>query len=162
MEEFRVISEFRMYSVSNHGRVIHISRGREMTLSRNAYGELTVGLWCGERQHRRAVRGIVAREFVEGQTEIFNTPIIMDGNRENLHADNLAWRPRWFALMYAQQFDQEEPWWFAGPVINIKTNVEYENIIEAAIATGSLIRDIRQSLMDHTRVFPEAGIFEFV
>lgn len=162
MEEFRVISDFPMYSVSNHGKVMNIHRDTEMVLSRNAYKELTVGLWQDGKQHRRAVRGLVAREFVKGQTELFNTPILLDGNRDNLHVSNVVWRPRWFALMYTQQFDQEESWWFVGPVVNLRTDNEYENIIEAALSTGSLVKDVRNSLMNHTRVFPEGGVFKFV
>jgi len=162
MEEFRVISEFRMYAVSNHGRVMNLHRDTEMVLSHNATGELTVGLWQDGRQHRRAVRGLVAREFVQGKTEIFNTPIILDGDRDNLHADNIVWRPRWFAWKYMQQFNREESWWYAGPVLNIMTEIVHENIIEAAIATGSLATDVRESLMNHTRVFPIGGEFKFI
>lgn len=162
MEEFRVISDFPMYKVSNTGRIINTHRDTEMSLSHNAYGEVTVGLWRDDKQYRRAVRGIVARAFVKGKTDVFNTPIFLDGDRDNLDAQNLAWRPRWFAMAHIKQFDNESPWWYAGPVRNTRDDMIYPNIIEAAIATGSLVYDIRDSLMNQTRVFPGRGVFEFV
>lgn len=162
MEEFRVISEFPMYAVSNYGRVINTRRDTEMRLSHNAYDELTVGLWRDGKQHRRAVRGIVARTFVPGETKIFNTPIFLDGDRDNLNANNLAWRPRWFAIAYIKQFDYEESWWYAGPVRDIRSGDIHPSIIDAAIANGSLVDDIRDSLMNHSRVFPGGAVYEFI
>jgi hypothetical protein len=161
MEEFRIISDFPMYAVSNYGKVVNVRRNVEMVLSRNANQELTVGMWRDGKQHRRAVRGLVARAFVQGETELFNTPVLLDGDRDNVCANNIVWRPRWFALMYMRQFDIEGPWWFAGPVKDVISNVEYENIVEAAIGTGSLVQDIRHSILNQTRVFPEGGIFAF-
>lgn len=162
MEEFCILEDFPDYMVSNYGRVVNRSRNRVMTLSPTAYGEHTVGLVKNFRQYRRSVKVLVARAFVQGETPIFDTPILLDGDRDNLHADNIAWRPRWFALMYMRQFDQEESWWFAGPVGDTITDTAYENVIEAAIGTGSLVKDIRTSLMNHTRVFPEGGLFYFI
>lgn len=162
METFRVISDFPMYAVSNHGRIMNVHRNTEMVLSHNAYGEVTVGLWRDGKQHRRAVKGIVARTFVEGETEEFNTPMFLDNDRDNLNADNIVWRPRWFALMYMRQFQQDESWWYVGPVGIVESPTSYENIIEAAIGTGSLAIDIRGSLMDHIRVFPGGQRFVFV
>lgn len=162
MEEFRIISDFPMYDVSNYGRIYNRIRDAEMSLSHNAFKELTVGLWRDHKQHRRVVRRLVAKAFVPGETEVFNTPILLDGDRDNVEATNIAWRPRWFAVAHIKQFAREAPWWYAGPVRNKVDGEEYANIIEAAIATGSLVYDIRDSLMNHTRVFPGRGVFEFV
>jgi hypothetical protein len=160
MEEFCVLEDFPDYMVTSYGRVIK-DRVYEMTRSPTAYGDMTVGLTFRGRQSRRSVKGLVARAFVPGETLLFDTPVLLDGDRENIVPENIVWRPRWFALMYVQQFSKEESWWFAGPVADTMTNNVYPNIIEAAIATGSLAKDIRESIMNHNRVFPDGGLFYF-
>lgn len=159
-EIFAVIEEFPDYVINNYGCVMN-SRGQVMTHSPVQGGDLTVGLMLNGRQRRRSVKVLVARAFVPGETPVFDTPIQLDGNRHNLCADNLRWRPRWHAINYGMQFDHQQDWWFAGPVTDITTNTEYPDILTAAMCTGSLISHIRTSLFNDNKVFPEGGIFQF-
>lgn len=159
MEEFVMIEEFPLYAVSNLGKVIKWCDDQPLTLSPTQHGELTVGLMKGHKQYRRSVKVLVARAFVQGETPIFDTPILLDGDRNNLNADNIVWRPRWFALEYVRQFDDPQGWWYAGPVVDIICHHGYNDIYNAAVQTGILLRDIRQSLANKDRVFPTGACF---
>ena len=162
MEEFRQIEEFPNYEVSNLGNFRKHSRNDGLTLSPTLYGDLTVGMTKCGRQYRYSAKGIVARVWVDGWTPIFNTPIQKDGDRTNLRASNIVWRPRWFAIAYTKQFQKEEDWWFVGPVVDDTTGESYKTMIEAAIDTGTLVYDLRLGIMNKEPVFPTGSIFKFV
>lgn len=154
-EIFRRIDEFPDYEVTSYGRVIKTETGREMTHSVGVtYGELTVGMTRDGHQYRRPVKNLVARAFVPGETDIFDTPILLDGNRNNVAADNILWRPRWFAWEYTHQFNKPEPWFWATPLVELISNVEYDNYMHAAVRNGLLCRDIYHSVHNNTHVFP--------
>ena len=153
------IDGFPTYEITNYGRVFNSYSGREMSLSPTLYGDLTVGMMHDRVQHRRSVKVMVARAFVEGETEEFDTPILLDGNRENLQASNIVWRPRWFAWEYTRQFHHTFDWFFDKPVIDITTDTIYESIFAAATTNGNLCKDIRMSTIDERRVFPTREIY---
>ena len=153
-----VIDSFPKYEITNFGRVFNRRTGHRLALSPVtpvSHGDLTVGLVVDGRQYRRSVKVLVAKHFVHGQTEIFNTPVQLDGNRYNLHASNIVWRPRWFAWKYSRQFIEEAPEFFwSGPIVDVANDVEYDTIFDAAVATGSLAADIRLAIINADRVFP--------
>lgn len=155
------IYDFENYEVTNHGRVFNIKTGREMVLSPTMNGDLTVGLVRDGHQYRYAVKGLVAREFVSGETVMFNTPILLDGNKRNLHAENIMWRPRWFAWMYTRQFSGQHAWYLFGPILDTTTNLMYENYLEAAMTHGLLCTDIKESIYNGTKVFPTEQKFKY-
>ncbi len=160
VEQMTIIPGFPDYLVTDHGRVLD-SKHREMTRSPNEWGVLTVGLTKHGKQHRRSIKKLVAESFVSGQTEIFDTPILLDNDQENLFAGNMLWRPRWFAIEYSVQFHLEEPWWNAGPLVDDHDN-QYETIYDFVQATGSLFRDVRTGLMNTTPIFPHGFVLEFI
>src|SRR6476620_5649106 len=98
-----MVEGFEDYRVSNYGRVFNDYSGREMVLSPTMYGDLSVGMYRHGQQFRRSVKGLVARAFVPGEDDVFDTPILLDGDRHNLKSTNILWRPRWFALKYIRQ-----------------------------------------------------------
>lgn len=160
IEERRVIIGFPNYEVTSFGRVFNIQTGREMVLSPNEEGILTVGLFYGDRQYRRSVKVLVARAFVLGETEIFNTPIQLDGDRYNMRADNIVWRPRWFAHRYFSQFRPPLPdWYYMGPILEEINKIEYENILHAATTNGLLCKDIRESMLYRNQIFPTREVY---
>lgn len=153
--DVRTIPEFPNYFVSDDGRVFNAKTDREMVLSPTMQGELTVGLVRDGVQYRRSVKVLVAWAFVDGWTEVFNTPIQLDGNKTNLEANNIRWRPRWFAWKYAHQFSDNPPsYYFIGPIFDVVNSVEYNNILQAAMETGSLCEDIHYSVLNESHVFP--------
>lgn len=159
IEQTRPILGFPKYEVSNWGRVINIHTHRIMKLSPTSEGILTVGLMYGDRQYRRSVKVLVAKAFVPGETDVFNTPIQLDGDRENLRADNILWRPRPFAWEYHHQFENPPVWFFSGPVLDLENGVTYKNILEASMANGILAKHIRRSVLNDIRVFPTGQHF---
>lgn len=162
MEEiWASIRDFPGYAVSNYGEVINAEKDLRLILSPTQNGELTVGLRRDGHQYRRSVRVLVATEFVEGKTRIFNTAIILDGDRNNLRADNLVWRPRWFSCRYMHQFHDGNDWHRYGPIEDVTTGTVYADYLEAAVANGILCRDIRVSIYNGTPVWPTRQVFRY-
>lgn len=158
--EYKPVDGFPGYVVSNYGDVVKEAGGRPLTKSPTKYGDLTVGLMKDGGQYRRSVKVLVARAFVDGETDVFDTPIQKDGNRGNLYFKNLAWRPRWHAIMYVKQFDKpHEDWHTLGPVMDLDSHHVYPNYWEAAIDTGSLAADILHADLNVTRAFPSGHRF---
>lgn len=156
------IEDFPGYEISNHGRVYNLHKGREMILSPTMNGDLTVGLTRGGRQYRFSVKGLVARAFVEGESDEFNTPVLLDGNKYNLYFENIVWRPRWFAWKYARQFTNPQQWYLQGPIYEITDGVLYESFIDASVSNGILCSDIRTSIYHgELPVFPTTQVFSY-
>jgi len=158
----RYIEGYPNYSITNYGRVINHRTGRDMILTPNTQGELSVGLVRDGHQTRYSVKCMVARAFVPGESEQFDTPIILDCDVYNMRADNIVWRPRWFAWRYKHQFGIDPPWYTAFPVIDAVSQVEYNSVVEAAIMNGLLCADILTSIYNETVVFPTGQLFMHV
>jgi NUMOD4 motif len=162
MEEFRVIQGYPNYEITSYGRIFNKRTRREMIFTPNTQGELTVGLVKDGHQMRYSVKCLVARTFVDGNTDEFNTPIYLDGDMHNLRADNILWRPRWFAWRYKRQFSVSPPWYTSMRILDVTTQTEYNNIMEAAIDNGLLCADILKSVYNETIVFPTGQLFMHV
>lgn len=104
MDEFWAeIPHFESYSVSNYGAVRN-HRGRLLHMGVNQQGVLYVQLHKSGKPHNRALAPIVAGAFIEPpRHHSWATPIHLNGIRADVHAQNLMWRPRWFATEYHQQ-----------------------------------------------------------
>jgi hypothetical protein len=80
------IPEFPDYHVTSDGKIFNTRTGREMVLSPTMQGELSVGMMkkvfnadTGREegiQLRRSAKVLVARAFVPGETDVFDTPIL--------------------------------------------------------------------------------------
>lgn len=107
MEElWAPISEFEEYSVSNYGCVRN-SRGNYLSTNRNQRGLLYVTLYNEGHCYSRSLAPLVANGFLDPPPHhSWNTPIHLNGNRTDVFAGNLMWRPRWFAIDYHQQINQ--------------------------------------------------------
>lgn len=159
MKEWRKIQSFTDYSVSNFGQVRNDETGRIMSLLVNQTGVVHVGLTKNRTLHKRSVSLLVAQAFLDREREeAFVTPINLDGNRRNNHVENLAWRPRWFAVKYFRQFSG-----FAqktSPIEEARTHEVFLNPWEAVIKYGLLHADIILSLRHGRRVWPTGQRFE--
>jgi hypothetical protein len=159
----KTIDDFPNYEVTNYGRFFNIRTGREMVLSPTLNGDLTVGFMKDGHQFRFSAKGLVARAFVEGESELFNTPILLDCDKENLRVDNIMWRPRWFAWHYTRQFKRPFPnWYFYGPVIDVATSIQYRDYIDAAMTHGLLCRNIMESIYNGRLTFPTRQKFIYL
>lgn len=160
--EWTTLQDFPDYIISNEGDIVNKNSGRWMHLSETTQGVMKVGLVCGGKQHTRSVKVLVAENFVPGQDEVFDTPIHLDGNRRNNRADNLAWRPRWFAWEYARQFSNVTDKERIGPIRDLDNDERYFDVLECATLNGLLFKDIRQGITMQEAVFPTFQRFEFV
>lgn len=150
---WRSIAEFPRYSISRNGEVVN-NRGHSMVLTRNQQGIVQVGLVRDGKQFKRSVALLVAKAFLPTPTlEAFNTPIHLDGDRFNTHAENLMWRPRWFAVKYHAQF-RDNYMAFSGPIVEIHSREKFPNSRAAVITYGLLERDIYMATLNRTYVFP--------
>lgn len=152
-EQWKPIPGFN-YSVSNCGRVRSEKTGRIMALSNNQFGVVSVGMMRDGEQYHRSVPLLVAKAFIKQPSEAFDTPINLDGDRYNNHVDNLAWRPRWFAVKYNRQFREPYAWPLFSELEEIKTGEVCDNSIECSRRYGLLEEDLVLSILNHTYVWP--------
>lgn len=101
MELWADIAGFDQYKVSSLGRVLRIRDERLMSLSFNQQGIAFVSLTARGKQHSKAVAPLVAEAFLDDPEDpCWNTPIHLNGDRSDARAENLMWRPRWYAIYY--------------------------------------------------------------
>lgn len=153
-EQWRPIDFFPGYSVSDHGRVRSDKTGRLLSLSQNQYGLVHVGLMKEGVQYHRSLPLLVAREFLPAAAGPFDTPINLDGDRFNNRVDNLAWRPRWFAVKYNHQFKYPYENRINEPIVNLKTGEIYENSLVCAMDHGVLEEELVYAILNHGYVWP--------
>lgn len=159
MEEWQPIRDFPGYSVSTLGRVRNDSTGRILVLKVNQYGVVYVGLMRAYTQCQRAVALLVANAFIPRPSAPFDTPINLNGDRWDNRVENLAWRPRVFAVRYNRQFKEPYDYPITSPVRDLETGVEYRNSFECAIENGLLERDVVLSIMNRTYSWPTYQLF---
>lgn len=162
-ENWKRVESFPGYSVSDHGEVRSDKFGRILALNVTQYGLVQVGLMRDGVQYHRSVPLLVAKAFLPRESAPFDTPINLDGDRHNNHVINLAWRPRWFAIKYNQQFRQPCETPINSRIVDLKTGEISENSFECARRYGLLEQDLVLSILNRTYVWPtyqEFGIFE--
>lgn len=153
-ELWKPIDGFDGYSISSEGRIRSDQFDRNLVLSQNQYGVVRVGLMKHGIQHHRGVALLVAKAFIPRTYGAFDTPINLDGDRWNNSVENLAWRPRWFARKYVQQFKFSPRTTIERPIEDIKTGLVSENSFDAAVTYGLLEEEIVRSVLLHTYVWP--------
>jgi hypothetical protein len=161
-EEWAEIEGFPRYLVSTEGRIFNQANNRMMKFSPNNYGHPKISL-LNERGQRytRSVAFLVAKAFVEAPNTLCDRIIYLDGDLENVRAENLAWRPRWFGWKYSRQLKIDQPVYYKNlPVKNKVTNLEYENIVLAGTMEGLLFDHIWHSTYAGSPVFPDGSVWE--
>lgn len=152
-ERWEEIKEFPEYAISTFAEIVNMKRGGTIVHPRpNQYGILRVGLISNGRQLTRSLALLVARTFVYQPMELFDTPIHLDGDHRNCHADNLMWRTRSFAIMYHKQFMLDQFHDDQMPLYDIDGGVYYKNMKEVCTTLGVYWYDVIASCMNGTRV----------
>ncbi len=151
---------FPAYEISNDGLVRNRRTERIIKTSANQEGIVRVGLMRPDVGVQRTVSlaRLVARMFVLGRSATFDTPIQLNGNRADCTVENMMWRPRWFAVKYYRQFENEEPL-MRTKIYDVETSREYNNTREAATENGLLEEDIAKSVVNGSPCFPTWQIF---
>ncbi len=163
MEEvWAIIKDFPEYKISSYGQIVNLSTGKLLRQSFTTQGALKVGLVVGGKQFTRSVKVLVAEAFVGGQSKTFDTPIHLDGNQQNTWANNLMWRPRWFAWKYTQQFHTIDDFRNRGNIIDLTTDEVYFDIVEVVVVNGLLLTDIIRTIRNKTPIFPTNQVFDMV
>lgn len=162
MIQWREIVEFPGYSVSDAGHIRNDTTDLIMRLTPNTRGIPIVGLVRRGIQYKRSVPVLVADAFITAARSLsYNTPIHLDGDKNNCQAVNLAWRPRWFALEYGKQF-LIGPQGFGREIQEIKTGEIFANSWDASVKYGILERDIVFSVMRQSYVIPTYQTFRLL
>lgn len=171
-EVWEEIWEFPDYLVSTHGRVLNHHTDRVKVSSLNQQGIPNVNLVQNGLQNRRSVSLLVANAFLPRDPRPdFDTPINLDGDRQNNHISNLAWRPRWFAQRYHTQYKRPIPWGARNFEIRLVSAVANKDLYpigeiipfrDAAMKYGLLERDLMMGCHNKIPVFPDWVTFEIV
>lgn len=140
------LDEFPDYAVNDLGDIHNIKTGMPRKTSINQHGIVKISLYKNRKElHTRSVAVLVADAFVEGKTDVFDTPIHIDGDRLNCRADNLMWRPRWFAVQYHRQFDSPEFHNSYVHIVDVETGMEFYNVKDACMHFGLYYNDVYRS-----------------
>lgn len=165
-ERWVTIEEFPTYKINAIGQVVNYNSGKILRESVTSRGIVKIGLVGSDgQQFQRGVALLVAATFVEGRSDAFDTPIHLDGDSRNNRADNLAWRPRWFAWKYARQFEVITVHHSRGPIYDVVSGEVYETFFDAAVIHGILVRDIWSSIIAFNPTkptFPTQQLFAFL
>lgn len=152
---------FEEYSISSNGTICRGFDGPQVPMSKSSdFGDMKVNLYDGTEYRTKSVKVLVAKYFVVGESELMNTPILLDNVKENLCWENILWRPRWFAWKYTHQFRHPTYWNNTGPLASDNGFV-YETAELAAKTHGILIEDIIRSIHYGWPVFPTDQIFRY-
>lgn len=162
MEEWVPIELFPGYSVSSYGRIRTDKSERILSLNPNQFGVLQVGMMRDGEQRHRSVPLLVATHFIPNPGGPFDTPINLDGDRNNNHVENLTWRPRWFAVKYNKQFRNPYHNRINAPIMEMKTHEISINSLECAKKYGLLEEDLVLSIINRTYVWPTYQTFGLV
>lgn len=140
MEQWRTIEDFPNYEVSSEGRIRNADTGYILSCFPNGRGIYQVVMQRDGRNNARAVHKLVANAFVETEYRDYRgdeVPIHIDGDRTNNSAENLAWKPLWFAVKRTRQNRRTLPL-DDRPVVIVETGEVYENSLECARAIDGL------------------------
>lgn len=161
MERWVPLLGYPGYSVSSQGRIRNDKRESLLTVSRLPSNHAIVGLQLEGRQVKRSVARLVAETFLdEPRNPLFNIPIHFDGDLYNCTADNLDWRPRWFAQAHVKQFRISLPE-YPDPIRELKSGEIFENCWKAVFRYGLLYTDLLKSIRFKTYVFPTMQSYEW-
>jgi hypothetical protein len=145
-----VIPDFPEYSVNRLGEIRRDATGHVLAPKVNQYGVVYVGLMKNGRQRQRSIARLVAYAFLHRRRGPMDTPINKNGDRFDNRVENLAWRPRWYAVKYNHQFRNpyENP--IQAAIRNIETDESYKDSWDCAISNGLLERDVVLSILNRT------------
>src|ERR1700744_3853045 len=131
------------YEVSRDGEVRNKKTKKVLVPSDNGFGILKVNLIIEGERVTVAVARLIAEAFLPEPND-GDVIFYKDGNSHNVCAENLQWRPRWFAQEWARQQKAEKP--LRNRKIRVRPRdsnsdedwVTYNNSLECALATYAI------------------------
>lgn len=161
-DDWRPIRGFAGYSINSLGQVRRDDTRRLIHPRFNQYGVPYVGLMRDWQQCSRSLPRLVAQTFLSSPSEIFDTPIQLDGDPSNCQVDNLMWRPRHYAVRYKRQFENRYDNPIEAPVHAVHEQETFPNSFAAACRYGLLEREVVLSILNRTVTWPTYQQFELV
>jgi hypothetical protein len=164
MQQVKQIEDFPGYLVDIDGTIYTERTGLKRRTSQTPGGPIKVTLYRDGVPYTRSVALLVAKAHLynDFDPELFDTPIHLDNNPKNNHVDNLAWRPRWFAIMYQRQYWTAEYRFAKTRIEDVKAGVVYDSLMDVCQKFGLLYIDVIKSCTTGEEVFPTRKIFSFV
>jgi hypothetical protein len=164
MEDEVVIEEFPDYVIRRDGMVFTAWKHVPRKPSRTQAGAVKITLFRNGLAYTKSLPLLVAKAHLynDFDPDIFDTPIHLDNDPMNNHVDNLAWRPRWFAVKYSRQYWQENYRNARTRIEDVDTGVIYDGFVEPCQKYGLLYHDIIESCTRGKSVFPTWKVFRFV
>lgn len=164
------IPEFPIYSVSNQGRIRNDTTKRIMSPTPSTMaGHMKISLLDDHSDMRRtvSVAMLVAKAYVPVPDQFSNGVIVLNGKLWDLRADNLKWRPRWYAWKYRRQLLTPQPLAYQNlRVRNISNGQRYLSIIRCGMTEGVLFDDIWRScnikLPNKPKIYPFGHMYEVI
>jgi hypothetical protein len=165
MENPITIEDFPDYVIDRDGSVYNAKYNfSSVRSSHTREGAVKITLRRDGKAYTKSLARLVAKAHLynDFDPEIFNTPIHLDNDLSNNHVDNLAWRPRWFAVKYQSQYWLENVRYAKPTIMDTQTKVIYTSLIELCQEFGLLWFDIIDSCIRGKTVFPTWKVFQFV
>lgn len=164
VETAKEIDGFPEYAVDEAGMVYTIASGLRRKPSLTQEGSMKITLYREGRAFTKSLALVVANAWLynDYDPEIFDTPIHLDNDLTNNHVDNLAWRPRWFAVKYQRQYWNEEYRYSKVRLQDVKTDEVFESLISVCQKYGFLYMDVIKSCTKGDDVFPTWRQFRFI
>ena len=175
LEVWRPVKDWDWYEVSNLGRVRSLKSNKILKPIEDAWGYLTVGLYCEDSPakvyngHRckspkkRKIHQLVAEAFCDGYQEDY-VPDHIDYDRKNNRADNLRWVSRSANAKHRQSWADRRIDNYNEPVVVTSREGEkkqFRSIMEASEETGLHPRSIASNILGRRKDFV-AGHFELL
>lgn len=159
MQEWAEVHDSPLHEVSTDGQIRNTETGHILAQTTTRDGTRKVTFRIDGVVTTRSVKVLVAEAFAERPYEEYDTPILLDGDKDNCNVENIIWRPRWFAMRWQRQFPIDKKYYL--PCVNADTGEEFMYIVTAGMYYGSLFEDIRRSCHDRSTVFPFQNRFYF-
>lgn len=158
------IEDFPDYVITPEGNVFVKETGniRKPSLTQN--GQVKIILFRDGKRYTKSLALLVARAWLHNDRnpEIYDTPIHLDNDLTNNHVDNLAWRPRWFAIKYQKQYWTNNYRYSTVAVQDVQTGEIFNTLLEVCQRYGYLYMDVIRSCTHNESVFPSWRTFRFV
>lgn len=164
MEDTKPIEGFPEYVIGKDGTVYTVASGLRRRSSRTREGSIKVTLYRDGKPYTKSLSLLVAKAWLynDFDPDIFDTPIHLDNDPSNNHVENLAWRPRWFAVKYQRQYWNEEYRFSRVQVEDVKTGERYDGLMPVCQKYGYLYIDVLRSCTKNDEVFPTWRQFRFI
>ncbi len=161
------IPEFPDYEISSHGNVFSKRTNTQLAPSWNGLGSLKVNFSVNGEKHTQSIKVLVAKAFVELPTDLYSSQldldvINIDGDQQNNHYMNLAWRPHWFAWKYTRQFKDGPLPEYSVYLMNTLTGAVYSSVMNAGVADGVLWEYVYNSAITGRQVYPTGATYVFL